>query len=100
MLVIEDVVQFLKKKGFRDTYKVLTSVKNYKVEKHAFYNELNKFSYYNSFFRVKDDLIEKGLIQIEQNGNKKYIKLTEKGLTIYKKLVELNELINHHNGNK
>ena len=99
MLVIEDLVQFLKKKGFRDTYKVLTSFKSYKVEKHTFYNELNKFSYYNSYFRVKDDLIKKGLIQIEQNGNKKFIMLTEKGLLIYKKLVELNELINNHREN-
>ncbi len=99
MLIIEDVVQFLKKKGFRDTYKVLTSFKNFKVEKHAFYSELNKFSYYNSFFRVKDELLEKGLIKIEKNGNKKFIILTEKGQAIYNKLIELNELINNHNVN-
>ena len=96
MLVIEDLVWFLKKKGFRDTYQVLTQFKNYKTDKHTFYNELNKFSYYNSFFRVKEDLIQRGLIAIEQNKKKKYIKLTDKGLLVYDKLVEINELINNH----
>ena len=100
MLVIEDLVWFLKKKGFRDTYQVLTQFKNYKTDKHTFYNELNKFSYYNSFFRVKEDLIARGLIAIEQNKKKKYIKLTEKGLLVYDKLVEINELINNHHVKK
>lgn len=100
MLVIEDLVWFLKKKGFRDTYQVLTQFKNYKTDKHTFYNELNKFSYYNSFFRVKEDLIQRGLIAIEQNKKKKYIKLTDKGLLVYDKLVEINELINNHHGKK
>jgi len=100
MLVIEDLVWFLKKKGFRDTYQVLTQFKNYKTDKHTFYNELNKFSYYNSFFRVKEDLIARGLIAIEQNKKKKYIKLTDKGLLVYDKLVEINELINNHHEKK
>ena len=100
MLVIEDLVWFLKKKGFRDTYQVLTQFKNYKTDKHTFYNELNKFSYYNSFFRVKEDLIKRGLIEIEQNKKKKYIKLTDKGLLVYNKLVEINELINNHHEKK
>ena len=69
--------------------------KNNKVDKHTFYNELNKFSYYNSFFRVKDELIKKGLIKIEVDANKKYIVLTEKGLNVYNKLVEINKIINN-----
>ena len=93
-MAINDLISFLKKKGFRDTLTVLTQFKNYKVDKHTFYNELNKFSYYNSFFRVKDDLVDKGLIEIEQNDKKKYVKLTEKGLDVYNKLVEINKLIN------
>lgn len=95
------MIGFLKKKGFRDTFQVLTQFKNYKVDKHTFYNELNKFSYYNSFFRVKDDLIQKGLISIEHNANKKkYIKLTEKGLDVYNRLVQINELINNSDKKK
>ena len=70
--------------------------KDYKVDKHTFYNDLNKFSYYNSFFRVKDELIKKGLIEIEQNNKVKYIKLTNKGLDIYNKLSEIDTLINNH----
>lgn len=93
-LAINELIGFLKKKGFRDTLEVLMQFKNYKTDKHTFYNELNKFSYYNSFFRVKEDLIDKGLIEIERNEKKKYFKLTDKGLEVYNKLVEINELIN------
>ncbi|MFX1238644.1 MAG: hypothetical protein ACFFAS_06050 [Promethearchaeota archaeon] len=97
MKVIEELISFLKKKGFRDTLQVLTGFKNYKTDKHTFYNELNKFSYYNSFFRVRKDLIKRGLIKIEENDGKKSIQLTEKGLAVYKKLVEINDLIKNHN---
>ncbi|MBD3256329.1 MAG: hypothetical protein GF383_14625 [Candidatus Lokiarchaeota archaeon] len=94
---IDDLISFLKKKGFRDTFQVLMQFKSHKTDKHTFYNELNRFSYYNSFFRVKDDMIEKGLIDIyRNNNNKKYIQLTKKGLELYHKLEEINELINNH----
>ncbi len=56
-MIFEDLIGMLKKKGFKDTLYVLTKNNN-RLDKHAFYNELNKFSYYNSFFRVKDDLIK------------------------------------------
>lgn len=93
-MAIEELISFLKKKGFRDTLEVLTQFKNYKTDKHTFYNELNKFSYYNSFFRVKDELLRRGLIEIEHNDKKKYVKLTDKGLDVYNRLVEINKLIN------
>lgn len=93
-MAIDELINFLKKKGYRDTMSVLSQFKNFRADKHTFYNELNKFSYYNSFFRVKDDMIEKGLISIEENNKKKYVKLTDKGLLIYNKLVEINNLIN------
>lgn len=97
MLVIEELVRLVRKKGFVDTLQVLMSFKGNRVEKHTFYNELNKFSYYNSFFRVKDELINRKLIRIETSDNKKYIVLTERGLAIYNKLVEVNKMIkNHH----
>ncbi len=93
-LTIDELIGFLKKKGFRDTLEVLMQFKNYTTDKHTFYNELNKFSYYNSFFRVKEDLINRGLIAIERNEKKKYFKLTDKGLEVYNRLVEINELLN------
>ncbi|TFG07321.1 MAG: hypothetical protein EU539_05310 [Promethearchaeota archaeon] len=96
-MAINELISLLRKKGFRDTIKVLTQFKNFETDKHTFYDELNKFSYYNSFFRVKDDLIDKGLIKIEKNNkNKKVIKLTKKGVDIYNRLVEIDNLLNHH----
>ena len=100
MLAIEELIGFLKKKGFRDTYQVLTQYKNFKTDKHTFYNELNKFSYYNSFFRVKDELVKKGLVEIEVANKKKFVKLTEKGQKVFDKLVEVNDLINHGSDKK
>ncbi|MBY9009197.1 MAG: hypothetical protein KGD74_04970 [Candidatus Lokiarchaeota archaeon] len=94
-MAINDLISFLKKKGFRDTLEVLMNSKGHKIDKHSFYNELNKFSYYNSYFRVKEDLIERGLISIEQNNKKKYVKLTSKGLDVYNRLEEINNLINN-----
>jgi len=95
-LILNDLISFLKKKGFRDTFQVLTQFKNYKTDKHTFYNELNKFSYYNSYFRVKEDLVKKGLISIKKINQKKYILLTKKGLLVYNKLIEINDLIGNH----
>jgi len=91
-MIFEDLIGLLKKKGFKDTFFVLTNNNN-KLDKHTFYNELNKFSYYNSFFRVKDELIKKGLIEIEQTNKVKHIKLTEKGLEVYNLLDEINNLV-------
>jgi len=92
-MIFEDLIGLLKKKGFKDTLSVLINQKNYKTDKHTFYNELNKFSYYNSFFRVKEDLIKRGLIEIENTNRVKYIKLTEKGLEVYKMLDEINKML-------
>jgi len=92
-LIFEDLIGLLKKKGFKDTMHVLINQKDYKTDKHTFYNELNKFSYYNSYFRVKDELIRKGLIEIENTSKVKYIKLTEKGLEVYNKLKDINNMV-------
>ena len=93
---IDEISKLLKKKGIRDVYQILTSSKNNKCEKHAFYDELNKFSYYNSFFRIKDELINRGLLDIEQDDGKRYIRLTKKGLEVYKKLEEINDIIENN----
>ncbi|MFX1417439.1 MAG: hypothetical protein ACFE9N_00820 [Promethearchaeota archaeon] len=92
-MIFEDLIGLLKKKGFKDTLHVLINQKDYKTDKHTFYNELNKFSYYNSFFRVKEELITKGLIEIENTSKLKYIKLTDKGLEVYNKLKEINDMV-------
>jgi hypothetical protein len=94
-MIFEDLIGLLKKKGFKDTFAVLINQKDYKTDKHTFYNELNKFSYYNSFFRVKEELISKGLIEIENTSKIKYIKLTEKGLEVYNKLKDISDMLNN-----
>lgn len=90
---IDDLFDIIKKKGFRDTFQVLSQFKNYRTDKHSFYNELNKFSYYNSFFRVKEDLVNRGIIRIEEEDKGKIIKLTDKGLDVYNKLLEISNII-------
>ncbi|MFX0186348.1 MAG: hypothetical protein ACFE8A_01290 [Candidatus Hodarchaeota archaeon] len=95
-MTINDLTALMKKKGFLDTFHILTSSKDYKCEIHAFYNELNQFSYYNSFFRIKEELIKRKLIEIEVNDGKKYIKLTERGVEVYNKLMEINDIINEN----
>ncbi|UCC21143.1 MAG: hypothetical protein JSV62_07670 [Promethearchaeota archaeon] len=92
-MIFEDLIGLLKKKGFKDTLAVLINQKDYKTDKHTFYNELNKFSYYNSFFRVKEELLKKGLIEIENTSKLKNIKLTEKGVEVYNKLKEINDMV-------
>ncbi len=92
-LIFEELISLLKKKGFKDTLAVLINQKDYQTDKHLFYNELNKFSYYNSFFRVKDELIKKGLIEITNTNKVKTIKLTKKGLDVYEKLNEINNMV-------
>ncbi|MFW9827120.1 MAG: hypothetical protein ACFFEY_05800 [Candidatus Thorarchaeota archaeon] len=92
-MIFEELIGLLKKKGFKDTLSVLINQKDHKTDKHTFYNELNKFSYYNSFFRVKEELIKKGLIEIENTSKTKYIKLTNKGIDVYNRLKEINDMI-------
>ena len=91
---LSELIRLLTQKGFRDTFSILSKQKNYKMDKHIFYKKLNAFSYYNSFFRIKNELINKGIIEIKYNNDEfKSIKLTKKEITIYNKLKEINELI-------
>ena len=89
-----EILELMKKNGFKHTMQILSKRKDSKMSKRAFYNELNKFSYYNSFLRVKDVLLDRDIITIRKNkSNKMEIALTPKGVVILKKLKELNELL-------
>jgi len=69
------------------------------MNKHSFYKELNKFSYYNSFLRIKDFMLEREIISIQKGKNNKLeICLTEKGRVILKKIEELNQIFLKGNG--
>ena len=96
-MALYELIDLLKKRGLRDTFTVLVKFKNYKAEKRKFYDELNKFSYYNSFFRVRSELIEKGLLSVVNNQGKKYYSLTKKGINVYNRLVEIDNIINDTN---
>ena len=90
---IDNLIALLKKRGFQDTFQVLVQFEDYKTDMHTFYKELNKFSYYNSFTRVKYELLKKKLVSIEKLKDKRNIALTKKGIDVYHKLIEINELI-------
>ncbi|MCK4282174.1 MAG: hypothetical protein KAX10_08670 [Candidatus Lokiarchaeota archaeon] len=94
-----EILELMKKKGFKDTLQILSKRKDYKINKHTFYKELNKFSYYNSFLRVKDILLNRDIIYVKKNKNKKLeISLTPKGVVILEKIEELNELFTKGDG--
>ena len=95
-MIFKEIIGLLKKRGFRDTFQVLINQDSYKADRYTFYKELKNFSYYNSFLRVKEELVKKGIVEIEYNNRQvKYIKLTKKGLSIYNKLSEINDLISN-----
>ena len=93
MVQFDELVRFLKHKGINDVFEVLSQFSNFRAEIHQFYNKLNEFSYYNSFFRVRERLLDAGIIEIKKGRKANYISLTAKGKEIYRKLTELNDII-------
>lgn len=93
----EELYLVLNKRGFFNTFQVLSQFREYKAEKGEFYRILTEFSNYNSFLRLKDKLVEIKLINLERNNGEEYIELTEKGVSVYNNLIRLNELINEEN---
>lgn len=89
----DELVKFLKHKGINDVFEVLSQFSNFRAKRHEFYNKLNEFSYYNSFFRVKERLLDESIIEIKKGRKSTYISLTAKGKEIYRKLNELNDII-------
>jgi predicted transcriptional regulator len=93
----EELYLVLNKRGFFNTFQVLSQYKDFKAEKGDFYRRLIEFSNYNSFLRIKDKLVEIKLIQLEKNNGEEYIGLTEKGRTVFDNLLELNNIISEEN---
>ncbi|MFX1302559.1 MAG: hypothetical protein ACFFBV_09575 [Promethearchaeota archaeon] len=93
----EELYLVLNKRGFFNTFQVLSQYKEYKAEKGEFYRTLIEFSNYNSFLRIKNKLLKIELIHLEINNGEEYIGLTEKGKTVYESLVQLNNLIKESN---
>lgn len=61
------------------------------MTKHGFLKAVKEISYYNSFLRVKEDLVDMSLISIDEETSD--ITLTEKGKQFIVKLKELNQMI-------
>lgn len=92
---------FLQPIGIWHTIGILYEFRDIKegISIKSFYRILNGFSYYNSFLRVKNNMIEKELIDIytkESINSKKsreYIKITEKGIKVFEFLIYFKDKI-------
>ena len=85
----------LKNIGFYKTLEIL-NIRGRAIGLRTFYEKLLKRGlYYNAFFRVKENMITKGIIEIyyEKTNRMKRIRLTKKGITIKQTLNALLELI-------
>lgn len=89
---LKKIIPILNKKGFWDTLYILTISENYSISYGEFNQKLNEFSYYNSFLRIKDILIMKGIIKFDRANGKRTITLTEKGIEIHKRLLEIKNI--------
>jgi hypothetical protein len=85
---IDNITNLIKKKGFLDTVKILASAKGFKLKKKEFYAELKKFSYHNSFYRIKNEMLNSGLLTVSQNNGQAEFALTRKCLCLLSKLTE------------
>ena len=90
---MEETINLIKKKGFIDARQVLIKSENLEMALRDFYKEFNKISYRISFLRVRDEMIEKELLQVREVDGKKFIRLTEKGKEVYNKLLRTCEIL-------
>ncbi|MBN2155929.1 MAG: hypothetical protein JW776_07795 [Candidatus Lokiarchaeota archaeon] len=84
-----------RKKGVQETLDVLHSYKGNAVKQSEFFQTLkDRESYLNSFFRVKDELLKYKLIAYRlDEDNEKVIYITERGLNLWKKIQEIEQII-------
>ena len=73
--------------GFLQTLRILKAHGSFMLL-HEFFEELNKVSYYNAFYRVKPGMIDLGLIKITE-GKNPMIANTIKGGRVRRLLEEL-----------
>lgn len=84
-----------RRKGFGETLEILNSFQEGEATQNLFFKTLKKNkSYLNSFFRVKGDLLDKGLIAYKLDEEyEKVIYMTEKGKELYKQIGEIEALV-------
>ena len=83
-----------RKRGFGLTLEILAELKAEAEESDFFQALKEKGSYLNEYYRVKKDLLKKGLIKYRLNEDyEKVIILTEKGSNILEKIKEIEEIL-------
>ncbi len=90
---MEVLIKLLNKRGIYNTFQVLSLFDNFRADKYTFYKKLNEFSYYNSFLRIKDALIKRGLLIVDKHNKSCYYELTSKGREVFALLKKLDELL-------
>lgn len=100
---MDDLIELMKKRGFKDTLTILVGSDSNEMRKSEFYDKLNEISYYNSYLRIKDDLLHYKLIEMEtKNGGGRqdeYIRITSKGIYMYQQLTEISTFLTHFDSN-
>ena len=90
---MDGLVNLIKRKGYHDTFKILAFSDDYEISKKDFHKELNDFSNYNSYSRIKNKLIDLDLIQETENNGVSKIKGTDKGIFLYERLIEISNIL-------
>ncbi len=90
---MEVLKTLLNKRGVYNTFQVLSLFDNFRAGKYTFYKKLNEFSYYNSFLRIKDDLIKNGLLNVDNHNKSCFYELTSKGKEVFFLLKKLDKLL-------
>ena len=95
---MNEKINLLKLIGFHRTLEIL-SITGRAITLRSFYERLlkkgEKGKYYNAFYRIKETLITKGVIEVfyEKTNKTKRIRLTRKGITVKQALEAIMELI-------
>ena len=85
-----------RKRGFHETLLTLYTAKNYALSVTEFNEKLEQEtgSYYNAFFRVKEEMKKYGILEHKKNREgEKVIALTRKGVKIMQILNTINDLL-------
>lgn len=92
---MSDFFKLYRRKGFTETLEMISEFKGYEAKQSDFFKKLKEHrSYLNSFFRVKDDLIEYKIIAYKLDDTfEKVIYLTDKGKELNEKISEIEDII-------
>lgn len=87
--------KLFKRRGFCETIELLNSFENKEAIQSTFFQKLTVASSYpNVFFRVKNQLLENGLIAYKLNpANEKVIYLTDKGKQIWTIIEDIESML-------